>query len=92
MLDVLLREVSISDHVIRIGRRSVHLRELTHEQRRQLAGDAAQPDAVRADLQLLTMVARFWGEAAVERFNLQPVANATEPSGLASLLQPFRHP
>jgi cell division GTPase FtsZ len=92
MLDVLVHHVSIPDHVIRTGRRSVHLSELTEAQLRQLGTEAALPDAVRADLQLLTMVARLWGAAAVERFELQPVAGAAEPSALATLLQPFRHP
>ena len=91
MFDVLVACVSIPDHVIRTGRRSVHLSTLTNEQRRQLATNTALPDAVRADLQLLTMVARLWGETAVKRFELQPVADAAEPSALASLLQPFRH-
>jgi hypothetical protein len=91
MLDVLVEHVSIPDHIIRTGRRSVHLSELTSEQLRQLGTDTALPDAVRTDLQLLTMVFRLWGEAAVERFALQPVADVAEPSALASLLQPFRH-
>jgi cell division GTPase FtsZ len=91
MLDVLLEHVSIPDHVIRTGRRSVHLSELTHEQRRQLVIGVALPDEVRADLQLLVTVARFWGEEAANGFELRPVPDAAGPSGLASLLQPFRH-
>jgi hypothetical protein len=91
MLDVLHEHVSIPDHVIRIGRRSVRLSEITHEQRRQLVTGTALPDEVRADLQLLVMVAQFWGEDAANGFGLRPVPDAVEPSGLASLLQPFRH-
>ena len=91
MLDVLVGHVSIANHVIRTGRRSVHLSELSDEQRRQLVTDSALTEAVRADLQLLTTVAKLWGEAAVERFELQRVAEASEPSAFAALLQPFRH-
>jgi hypothetical protein len=91
MLDVLLEHVSIPDHVVRTGRRSVRLSELSLEQRRQLVAGAALPDEVRADLQLLVTVARFWGEEAANGFALRPVPEGVEPSGLASLLQPFRH-
>ena len=91
MLDVLVEHVSIPDHAIRIGRRAVHLSELTHEQRRQLVTGTSLPDAVRADLQLLVMIATLWGEQALERFELRPVPDAADKSALASLLQPFRH-
>src|SRR4029453_15429390 len=70
MLDVLVENVSIPDHVIKTGRRSVRVSELTNEQRRQLLNGTSLPDAVRLDLQLLVMVATLWGEQVLERFAL----------------------
>jgi hypothetical protein len=91
VLDVLAEQVAIPNHAIRTGRRTVHLSELSHEQRRRLLNGTALPDAVRADLQLLVMVATLWGEEAVKRFGLPPAPDAGETSALAALLQPFRH-
>jgi hypothetical protein len=91
MLDVLVEHVSIPNHQIRTGRRTVHLGELSHEQRRQLLNGTVLPDVVRADLQLLVMVGALWGDTALERFELTAVPDAIETSGLGSLLQPFRH-
>lgn len=91
MLDVLTEQVSIPNHSLRTGRRAVHLSELSHEQRRLLLNGTVLPDAVRADLQLLVMVATLWGEEALTRFELRPAPNAGEASALSALLQPFRH-
>jgi cell division GTPase FtsZ len=70
ILDVLVEHVSIPDHAIRSGRRTIHLSELTHEERRHLVTGVNLPDAIRADVQLLVMVATLWGEDAVDRFTL----------------------
>ena len=91
MLDVLTEQVSIPNHALRTGRRAVHLSELSHEQRRRLLNGTVLPDAIRADLQLLVMVATLWGEEALKRFELPPVPSAGETSPLSALLQPFRH-
>jgi cell division GTPase FtsZ len=91
MLDVLVENVSIPDHVIKTGRRSVRVSELTHEQRRELLNGTSLPDAVRLDLQLLVMVATLWGEQVLERFALTRGPDVPDSSALASLLQPFRH-
>jgi cell division GTPase FtsZ len=91
MLDVLVEHVSIPNHAIKMGRRTVRLNELSHEQRRQLVAGANLPDAIRADVQLLVMIATLWGEEALKRFELVSVADQAETSSIASLLQPFRH-
>ena len=91
VLDLLVEHVSIPNHAIRTGRRTVHLNELTQEQRRQMVAGANLPDAIRADVQLMVMVATFWGEEALKRFVLVPVPDQPQPTSLASLLQPFRH-
>ena len=64
---------------------------MTNELRQRILSDASIPDAVRADLQFLVTVARFWGEEALRRFEFTPVPEVADSSRIAVLLQPFRH-
>ena len=83
--------MTIPNYTIRTGRRTVHLSELTDAQRRQVLTTANLPDAIRADFQLVVMVAMLWGEEAVKRLALTPASDAPGASTLSSLLQTFRH-
>ena len=91
MLNVLVEHVTIPDHAVRNGRRTVHLHEMTQEQRQQMVTEPSLPDAIRADLQLLVTVATLWGGEALGRFEFTPVPEAADTSRIALLLQPFRH-
>ena len=91
ILNVLAEHATIPDHAVRSGRRIVHLHEMTNELRQRTLSDPGIPDAVRNDLQLLAMVARFWGEEALGRFEFAPVPEVADSTRLAGLLQPFRH-
>jgi len=91
ILNVLVEHVTIPNHAIRNGRRTVHLHEMTQEQRQQMMTEPSVPDASRADLQLLVTVATLWGEEALGRFEFTPVPEAADTSRIALLLQPFRH-
>jgi cell division GTPase FtsZ len=91
LLAVLVEQVTIPNYTIKTGRRTVHLSELTDAQRRQVLTTANLPDAIRADFQLVVMVAMLWGEEAVKRLALTPASDAPGASTLSSLLQTFRH-
>jgi cell division GTPase FtsZ len=91
MLKVLIDYAVVADHAIGIGRRTVHLREMTPEERQRMLSDPDLPDAVRSDLQLVAAVARHWGEDALNRLTFTPPAPTSETSRLGALLQPFRH-
>ena len=91
LLAVLVEQVTIPNYSIKTGRRTVHLSDLTDAQRRQVLNTANLPDAIRADFQLVVMVAMLWGEAAVKRLALTPTSDAPAASTLSSLLQTFRH-
>lgn len=90
LLDVLLASGAILDHVVKIGRRPVHLSELTFEQLKQVTEETILPDAVRSDLELLVAVGRLWSSETLKRFEFSPVPEASEPSRLALLVQQFR--
>jgi hypothetical protein len=91
MLNVLVEHVKIPNHAVKTGRRTLHIDEMTLEQRRQLVTHTPLPDAIRADLQLLVTIATFWGEDALSRFGFTPVPEAANTSRMTMLLQPFRH-
>ena len=91
ILKVLVEHVTIPDHAVRTGRRTVHLHAMTHELRQKMVADLSLPEAIRADLQLLVTVAALWGEEAVGRFAFTSVPEAADTSRIALLLQPFRH-
>jgi hypothetical protein len=90
MLEILVDQVTIPNYTIKIGRRTVPLSELTDVQRRQVLNTANLPDAIRADFQLVVIVAMLWGEDAVKRFALTPASDVPGASTLSSLLQSFR--
>jgi cell division GTPase FtsZ len=91
LLSVLVEHVAIHNHALRIGRRTVHLHEMTQEQRQQMMLEPNLSDAIRADLQLLVTVAALWGEDVLGRFDFTSVPEAADTSRIALLLQPFRH-
>jgi len=90
-LNVLVAHVTIPNHPIGNGRRAMHLREMTPEQRQQLLSDPGLAEPIRADLQLLVTVAALWGVEALGRFDFPTEPHPQDASRLALLLQPFRH-
>jgi hypothetical protein len=91
ILDVLVGHAPIPNHVVRHGRRTVHLREMTPEQRRQLLIDPSFPDALRADLQFVDVIGTLWGEHALDRFEFTAAPESSDTSRIGLLLQPFRN-
>ena len=94
MLKVLIDSTVVADHAIGIGRRTVHLREMTPDERQRMLSDPGLHEAVRSDLQLVDAVARHWGEDALKRLPFAAAAatpSTIETSKLGALLQPFRH-
>jgi hypothetical protein len=91
MLNVVVDDAIVADHAVAIGRRTVHLREMTADDRQRMLSDPNLPDAVRADLQFVDAVARYWGDAAIKRLTFTAAAPTPDTSRLNALLQPFRH-
>ena len=65
MLEVLVHNVAIPNHELRLGRRTMHLNEASYDELRQVAAENIFPDAIRTDLQLLIAVGTLWGENAL---------------------------
>jgi hypothetical protein len=91
ILETLLQNVAIPDHLVRNGRQTVHLSELTHEELKRIVTGTILSDAIRRDLQLLVAVGTLWGEDVLRRFEFTPTSdNAEKPSRLGSLLEGLR--
>lgn len=59
--------VPLTNHVLRIGRQSVPLADLSLVQLNDLATRTDLPEGLRSDVQVLTTIGRFWGEEALPR-------------------------
>jgi hypothetical protein len=90
ILNVLVAHAPITDHVVGSGRRAMHLRDMTHDERQRMMNDPTVPESVRADLQLMVIVGALWGPEALDRFQFT-AGSVAETSRIGMLLQPFRH-
>jgi cell division GTPase FtsZ len=90
LLDVLLDDTRIRNHIVRGGRRAVRLNQISYEELERIATNPSVPDAVRADVQLLTAIGTVWGSDALTRVRFEPVEELRR-SRFDLLLQPFRH-
>jgi cell division GTPase FtsZ len=68
VLDVLIDSVLLTDHPVKLGRRSAHLRDLSYAELQELETRIPVLDVVRPDLDLLIAVGRLWGADSVKRF------------------------
>jgi len=90
VLNVLIDTATVADHPVRFGRQTMHLRELTYDQLKEIDAKTLVPDWMRADLDLLITVGRFWGADAVKRVRFIEAPERPEPSMMETLLDRFR--
>ena len=90
ILAVLLETATVPDHVVKVGRQPMHLRELSYEQLQEIGSKTIVADWIRPDLDLLITVGRFWGADAVKRFRFVEAPERHEPSMMATLLDRLR--
>jgi cell division GTPase FtsZ len=86
ILDALVNDVTLPNHVMRVNRRAVPLSELDCDQLQEAAAKSWVPDVARVDLELLAAVGRLWGREAIKRFHFGPAPERKESSIFASLL------
>jgi len=91
LLDLLLDDITIRNHLVGEGRRAVRLSRLSGEELKHVAIDLLVPEDVRTDVQLLAAIAQLWGGEALGRIRFDPEDQPATTSRLDALLQPFRH-
>jgi len=90
MLETLIASAAVADHMVKVGRKTTRLRELSYEQLQEIRARTILPDDVQADLDLLITVGRFWGPDAVKRFQFVAAPERSGPSMMENLLDRFR--
>jgi hypothetical protein len=90
MLETLVASAPLPDHALKVGRQTVHLRDLTYEQLRDVRAKTMVPDAVLADLDLLITIGRFWGPDAVKQLQFVDAPERNGTSLMETLLDRFR--
>jgi cell division GTPase FtsZ len=90
ILNVLIDTAEVPDHMLKLGRQSVPLHELTYEQAQEIAAKTMLPDWVLTDLDLVITVGRFWGPEAMKRLHFVEAPERHEPSVMEALLDRFR--
>jgi hypothetical protein len=90
ILDALVNDVVLPNHVVRVNRRAMSLSDLDCDQIQDVAAKSWVPDVARADLELLAAVGRLWGGEAIKRFHFGPAPERKESSIFASLLGGYR--
>ncbi len=76
LLETVLEKVSLENHVVRIGRHNELLSDVGYLQLTELATRTDVPEAVRAEIQVLVAIGRFWGEEALRRCQFTGPATA----------------
>jgi hypothetical protein len=89
LLEALVDSVELRDQDVKAGRRVIRLSEMRYEDLKDLM-ILSVPEVVRADVELLKTVGRFWGGDAIGRFRFSEGSVRREPSTLMGLLQGFR--
>jgi hypothetical protein len=89
LLEALVRDVVVVNHVVKVGRRVTSLSALTGAELRELATNLSLPDFLRPELDLLATIERLWGDGTVARMRFSEVT-PREPSRLASLFVGLR--
>jgi cell division GTPase FtsZ len=90
LFDALRTSVEIPNHVIKPGRQQARVSELGYTQLCNALTNAALPDAVRQDVDLLVTIGRVWGEDALRQLQFRELPAPRASSGFASMLHGFR--
>jgi cell division GTPase FtsZ len=90
VLQALIDGTTVPNYALKLGRQTVHLRELSYEQLSTIGSKTMVADWIRPDLDLLITVGRFWGPEAVTRVRFVDAPERHEPSRMETLLQRLR--
>jgi hypothetical protein len=77
LFQVVRERLPVQNHVLKVGRHSASLSEMSYAQLNDIVTRTDLPDAVRADVQVLTAVGRLWGEEALRHCQLGGAAAAS---------------
>ena len=68
LLGVLVDSLVVPDHVLKLGRREMRLRDVGLADLKELFSKSSVSEAVRGDIRLLMAVGNLWGPESLGRF------------------------
>jgi hypothetical protein len=86
LLDALAETLVIPNPVMRHGRRSVRLAELSYDQLKEISAKTLVRGEAGTDLQLLIAIGQLWGQEAFGRLQFVETSEPEDSSRLAALL------
>jgi hypothetical protein len=84
VFDVLVDTSHIPNHLLRVGRRDVHLSDLRHAEVKEVFSRSSIPEDVRADVRLVMTVGNLWGAESLARLRYTEVPESRAGSSIAS--------
>jgi hypothetical protein len=90
LLSVLVETVVIPDHVLKLGRREIRIRDIGLAELKELFSKSSLNEAVRGDVRLLLAVGNLWGAESRSRIHFAGAPAPEVTSKLALMMQGFR--
>jgi cell division GTPase FtsZ len=87
LFDALRTSTEMPNHLVRVGRQQVRVRELGQAQLAEVMARRSPADPVRQDVELLAAIARIWGDDAIRQLTFREIAAPAPSSSFASLLE-----
>jgi len=90
LLDVLMEDVTVPNHVLKVGRGRMALSEISLESLKDLIRKTYFPDTIQPDLLFLVGIGTLWGPEALKKINFGEPPDGHQHSRFGLLLQAFR--
>ena len=86
LLDVLVDEIVIPNHAVKTRHRTKPLKDLSYAEMKEIWSNTFVPETLRADLELLLIVGRLWGDEALSRLRFTDAEPGDRASRLGALI------
>jgi hypothetical protein len=91
LLDVLIDSVIVPNHLLKLGRREVRMRDIGLAELKELFSKSSVSEGVRGDVRLLLAIGNLWGQESLGRLQFADSSPESESSSkLALMMQGFR--
>jgi len=89
-LALLAESIEVPDHLVKVGRRDIRLREMGHDALKEVFSKSSLTEAARGDVRLLMTVGNLWGADSLSRFQFVNGSRPEAPSKLSSIIHGLR--
>jgi cell division GTPase FtsZ len=90
LLNVLVDSVVVPNHLLKLGRREVRIRDIGLAELKELFSKSSVSEGVRGDVRLLLAIGNLWGQESLSRLQFADGSPAESSSKLSLMMQGFR--